>query len=296
MIRTAILTTTIITFLTSCSFNKAFLKPTVIPVAAKKVTIKTEIDTTIISFMGDSHQPVLTQKNGQTVDLDYTIASVIFKSANQNKLNGWLIRPKKVSPTITLLHFHGNAGALISQYQAISPFLKNGFQLFVFDYSGFGFSEGEATRDNIYTDALSALDYIKSRQEVQNTKIVIYGQSIGGHLAAVVATEQQQKIDGLVIEGGFSSYKDMGGQKLPLLGRLLTKQGYSATNSIKNFHKPLLVIHSTEDKTVPFHLGKKIFESANAPKDFYEIKNRHIDGPKFYTDEISSKIKKMFVP
>jgi fermentation-respiration switch protein FrsA (DUF1100 family) len=295
MIRTAILTITIITFITSCSFNKAFLKPTVIPIAAKKVTIKSETDTTIISFVGDNHQPVLTQKNGQPVDLDYTIESVFFKSTNQNKLNGWLLRPKNVSPTMTLLHLHGNAGALINQYQAISPLLKNGFQIFVFDYSGFGFSEGEATRDNIYVDALSALDYLKSRQEVQNTKIIIYGQSIGGHLAAVIATEQQQKIDGLVIEGGFSSYKDIGGQKLPLLGRLLTKQGYSATNAIKNFHKPLLIIHSTEDKTVPFFMGQKVFDNANLPKEFYEIKNPHISGPKFYADEISSKIKKMLI-
>ncbi len=295
MIRTTILFTIIIASLTSCSFNKAFLKPTKIPVAVKKVTIKTETDTTIISFIGDNHQPVLTQKNGQPVELDYTIESVIFKSTNQNKLNGWLLRPKNVTPTITLLHLHGNEGALINQYQAISPLLKNGFQIFVFDYSGFGFSEGVATRDNIYIDALSALDYIKSRQEVKNTKLIIYGQSIGGHLGAVLGTEQQQKIDGLVIEGGFSSYKDIGGHKLPLLGRILTKQGYSAANSIKNFHKPLLVIHSTQDKIVPSYMGKKLFDKANLPKEFYEIKNRHIYGPKFYTDEISSKIKGMFL-
>jgi dipeptidyl aminopeptidase/acylaminoacyl peptidase len=293
MIKKTLLTTITIALLTSCSFNKAFFKPTKISATAIKATIKTATDTTVFSFAGANYQPTLTQKNGKPADLDYTIESVIFKSANGNKLNGWLLKPKNVVPTITLLHLHGNEGALLNQYQAISPLLKNGFQIFVFDYSGFGFSEGKATRENILIDALSAFDYIKSRQEVVNTKLVIYGQSIGGHLSAVVATQRQQAVDGLVIEGGFSSYKDIAGQKVPLLGKLFSKQGYSATKSIKNFHKPLLVIHSTEDKEVPFYMGKKIFDNANVPKEFYEIKNCHICGPTFYPDEISTKIKRM---
>jgi dipeptidyl aminopeptidase/acylaminoacyl peptidase len=293
MIKKTLLTSLTIALLTSCSFNKAFLKPTKISPTAKKATIKTATDTTIFSFSGDNHQPGITQKNGEPAILDYTIESVIFKSGNGNKLNGWLLKPKNILPAITLLHLHGNEGALLNQYQAISPLLKNGFQIFVFDYSGFGFSEGAATRENILTDALSAFDYIKSRKDVVNTKIVIYGQSIGGHLSAVVAAERQQALDGLVIEGGFSSYKDIAGHKFPLLGKLFAKQGYSATKSIKNFHKPLLVIHSTEDKEVPFYMGKKIFDNANVPKEFYEIKNCHICGAIYYTDEISIRIKSM---
>ena len=293
MIHKILLITLIIALLTSCSFNKAFLKPTKISATAKKATIKTATDTTVFSFAGDNYQPTLNQKNGHPADLDYTIESVIFKSANGNKLNGWLLKPKNVVPTITLLHLHGNEGSLLNQYQAISPLLKNGFQIFVFDYSGFGFSEGSATRENILTDALSALDYIKSRPDVVNTKLVIYGQSIGGHLSAVVAAHRQQAVDGLVIEGGFSSYKDIAGQKFPVIGKFFSKQGYSATKSIKDFHKPLLIIHSTEDKEVPFYMGKKIFDNANMPKEFYEIKNCHICGPTFYADEIATKIKTM---
>jgi uncharacterized protein len=288
-----ILSTVIIALLASCSFNKAFLKPTKIPSTVKKATLKTATDTTVISFSGENHQPTVVQKENSKTELDYTIESVIFKSSNGNKLNGWFLKPTNFTPSITLLHLHGNEGSIMSQSQAIIPLLKNGFQIFVFDYSGFGFSEGTATRKNILIDAISALDYIKARSEVVNTKIVIYGQSIGGHLSAVVATQRQQTIDGLVIEGGFSSYKDIAGHKIPLLGRILVKQGYSAIKSIKDFHKPLLVIHSIEDKEVPFSMGKKIFDNANLPKEFYEIKNCHICGPTFYRNEISTKIKNM---
>ncbi|MBI4931020.1 MAG: alpha/beta fold hydrolase [Bacteroidetes bacterium] len=281
-------------FLTTCSFNKVFLQPTKAPPTAKKLTLKTATDTTVVFFSPDTHQPTFTKNGKDTIDLGYTIESVAFKSTNGNKLNGWFIKPKNKTATITLLHLHGNAGFLLSQYQMIVPLIKNGFQIFMFDYSGFGFSDGKATRDNVLTDALSALDYIKSRQDVKDTKIVIYGQSLGGHLSAVVATQRQSDIDGLVIEGAFSSHKDIASHRIPILGRILVKQGYSATKSIKDFHKPLLVIHSTEDKEVPFYMGKKIFDNANQPKEFYEIKKCHMCGTIFYADSIADKIKNMW--
>jgi len=280
---------------TSCSFNKIFLVPTKIPSKVKKVTLSTPTDTTIVTFSGDVHQPNLTIKGKESIDLGYSIESVMFKSTDGNQLNGWLLKPKNVTPTITLLHLHGNGGSLLNQYQAISPLLKKGFQVFTFDYSGFGFSEGEATRENVLSDALSALDYLKTREEAKNTKLVLYGQSYGGYLAAIVASQREKDFDGLVIEGGFSSYKDVAAKRIPIIGRIITKQGYSAITSIKYYHKPVLVIHSTEDEVIPFSLGKKIFDNANSPKEFYEIKNKHIYGPIFYTDEISTKIKNLIM-
>jgi fermentation-respiration switch protein FrsA (DUF1100 family) len=164
----------------------------------------------------------------------------------------------------------------------------------MFDYSGFGFSQGKATRDNVLTDALSALDYLKTRQEVKGTKLVVYGQSLGGNLAPVVASKRQNEIDGLVIEGGFSSYKDMAAKRFGFLGRILIAEKYSAMKSIKTYKKPLLSMHSPQDQTVPFDLGKKLFDNANEPKTFFEMNKRcHLCGSIYYSDEISQKIKNM---
>lgn len=284
---------TIVLF-TSCSFNKLFLQPTVIPVHAKELIVRrTTTDTTVVRFSEDKHQPTFLKNGKDTLDFGFIIESVVYKSANGNTLNAWLLKPKNKIVTITLLHLHGNAGWLLSQYQAMTPLIEYGFQIFIFDYSGFGFSEGKATKNNVLIDALSSLDYLKNREDVKNTKLVLYGQSLGGHLSAVVAAQRQSDIDGLVIEGAFSSHKDIAAQMVPVLGRIFVKQGYSATKSIKDFHKPLLVIHSTEDQTIPFYMGKKIFVTANTPKEFFEIKNCHICGPGFYPEEISIKIKKM---
>lgn len=272
-------------------FLQPFKYPTTGPVS---YNIKTPADTFKINFSAGNHQPTFTKGNGRdSVHLDYTIESVVFLSSNGDSLNGWFMKPNDKPAGITILHLHGNAGSLFTQYKAISPLIKYGFQIFLFDYSGFGFSSGKATRKNSLTDAISALEYVKTRKDVENTKLIIYGQSFGGHLGGVVAGQKQNDIDGLVLEGAFSSPKDIAASKVPIIGRLLVKQLYSANKSIKLFHKPVLIIHSIEDEAVPFYMGQKLFKCANSPKEFYEIKKCHICGPTYYAEEISNKIKTM---
>ncbi len=283
------------TFFASCSFNGVFLHPDPIPSETKQASSNDGVDTTVIFFNGDTHQPVFVKNGKDTLEFDYTIESVLFNSTSGNKLHGWFIKPKDVKPDITILAFHGNAGSILSQYTLMLPLVKKGFQVFIFDYSGFGFSEGKATRKNVLLDGNSALDYIKTRTEIQSTKLVIYGQSLGGHLSGVVASERQAEIDGLVIEGAFSSHDDIAAYSAGFFGRLMVREMYSAKKSIQSFHKPVLIIHSMEDSVVPFELGKIIYENANEPKSFYEIKGRHVYGPKLYADSIAFKINQMLL-
>lgn len=276
--------------LSACSFNKIFLKPTVVPSKAKELTMIAGTDTTIIHFDTLNYQPTFTGQNNDTIDFEYTIESVVFKSDNGNKLNGWIIKPKNTTPTITLIHLHGNAGFIVSQYQALTPLINFGFQIFIIDYSGFGFSEGKATRKNVLIDANSAITYAKKKPDIKNTKLIIYGQSLGGHLSAVVAEQRQNEIDGLVIEGAFSSHKDIAASMAGIFGRMLVSEKYCGYKALRNYKKPVLIIHSTEDETIPFKHGQKLFANANEPKTFYEIQKCHICGPSFYADSIAAKI------
>lgn len=282
----------------SCSFNKMFLVPYKIPATTQRLKLVGR-DTTYIAYSGDNFQPTFLKHKTDTIQTNFTIESVVFTSANGHKLNGWMMKPKNSNPSATILHLHGNAGNLLYQYSAMTPLIDYNFQIFIFDYSGFGFSEGKATKKNVLTDALSALDYVKSREDVKNTKLVVYGQSLGGHCSAIVAEKKQSEIDALVIEGAFSSHKDIAAYTMKkalhmaFLGRWFTKDGYNAKRSIKEYKKPLLVIHSTEDETIPFYMGQKIHAEANNPKEFYEIKKCHICGPSYYAESIAEKIKKM---
>ena len=286
--------------LTSCSFNKLFLVPDKLTLDQKIRTIdQTNKDSLIISFTPKNFQPNFIKQTGDTLKRLFNIESVTFKSKSGNTINGWWLRPNQNKKNITLLHYHGNAANLLWQVGAISPLVKKGFSVFMFDYSGFGFSGGKATRKNVLIDGLSALDYVKTFDEVKQGKLVIYGQSLGGNLAATVAAQRQNEIDGLVIEGAFSSNKDIAANMvkhavgLGFIGRIFVKEGYSSKRNIKKVHKPALIIHSTDDKTIPFKMGKKIFENANSPKEFYEIKFCHICGPLNYAEEIAQKITKM---
>jgi dipeptidyl aminopeptidase/acylaminoacyl peptidase len=282
-------------FLPGCSFNKAVLHPTKFNKTMTNVVwVDYHADTFCLYFSGNNHQPTTFIKNWKdTIVTGYTIESVFFKSTDGDTLNGWFLKPKNQTPKITLLQLHGNAGT-IANYLQLSSFLEYGFQVFMFDYSGFGFSQGKATRNNVLADALSALDYLKTRQDVAGTKLVIYGQSLGGNFAPVVASKRQNEIDGLVIEGGFSSYKDMAAKTYGILGRILIAEKYSAMKSIKTYTKPLLSIHSREDPTVPFVLGKKLFDNANEPKTFFEMARKcHLCGAVYYSDTISQKIKSL---
>lgn len=281
--------------LSACAFNKLYLRPSALSSDTQLLKQVRNKDTVYISFNPVNHQPTYLKGKTDTIQFDYTIESVVFKNKNGNELNGWLIKPKNLKPTTTIIHFHGNAGNILGQHRAMTPLLKFGFQIFVFDYSGFGFSTGKATRKNVLLDAHAALDYIKTRSDVNATKLVIYGQSLGGHLSAVVANQRQNDIDALVIEGAFSSHKDIAADMAGFIGRILVSEKYSAYASISSVKKPVLIIHSTQDETIPFKMGQKLFEKANHPKEFYEIKECHICGPRYYADSIAQKINRLLL-
>jgi len=283
----------LVLFLVSCNFNKQFFAPTKAPTNAKQLTLTTPNDTTLVVFEGEAHKPLFLKNGKDTVNFDYTIESVVFESMSGNNLNGWMLKPKNVIPIATIIHFHGNAGFVLTQHKGISALVKYGFQVFTFDYSGYGFSEGKPTRTNLLKDVSSAIDYTKSRDDVRSSQLVIYGQSLGGHLAAVIASEKENDIDGLVIEGAFSSYKDMGQEVAGVFGRVLVKDKRPGFKAIRNYNKPILIIHSIHDEVVPYTMGEKLFENANRPKAFYEIDGCHICGLYIYPDSISQKIKEM---
>lgn len=280
-------------FFTSCAFNSIFLQPWKNKKTDRIFNWKENNDSICLKTIGENYQPIFIKNRKDTIHFNFNIESVMFKSTNGNILNGWFLTPKNVKPKITILHLHGNAGNLFSQYNAISPLVEKGMQVFMFDYSGFGYSEGNQNKENILIDANSALDYLKTREEIKNTKLVIYGQSIGGHLAVVLAKERETEIDALVIEGAFSSYNDIGNHYIPLLGGLIIEKSYKAKNIIGQFKKPVLIIHSNEDKVIPIKMGRKLYKKANEPKQFYEIDGNHINGVVKYSKEISEKIEKM---
>lgn len=283
--------------LCSCNFNRMFYQAQAIPAGARKATLRSKTgDSTQTTnvVIGPGFQPTFEDANGKELSLPFTVESILVENKKGNKLNCWILRPKNKTTDACVLFLHGNGGNILSHYPASTQLAEQGFDVCIMDYSGYGFSTGKATRAGVLDDASTVLHALLQRDDMKGKKMIVYGQSLGGHLSATVARDNEKLIDGLVVEGAFSSHKDVAAHMAPYISpiaRLMVHEQYSAKRSIKKFHKPVLVIHSTEDKMIPYRMGRKIYNAANSPKEFYEIRHGHIEGLAYYSDSIAMKIR-----
>jgi fermentation-respiration switch protein FrsA (DUF1100 family) len=201
---------------------------------------------------------------------------VYFTTTDGVRLNGWFIPHTRAKAT--LLWFHGNAGNIGHRVENIKLLHDLvGINIFIFDYRGYGRSNGKVSEAGTYSDGEAALTYLDSRKDVDSDSIVFFGRSLGAAVAAELATRRH--CQGLILETPFSSIRDMARAAFPLLpigGLLRTK--YDIVEKVKKNKCPLLVLHGDQDDIVPFAQGRKVFEAAPEPKAFYVISGaRHND-------------------
>lgn len=274
----------------ACAFNSRFHRAERIPLAFEHISYFNHgTDTTYVGYDEHTQEVRLSNSRKESLHEAYTIKNTYVTSTTGNVLHAWTLTPTHTPPLATIVHFHGSGGNLFTQYQAIAPLANLGYQVFMFDYSGYGVSTGKATRKNALQDAYSALEHAVDLSETHNTQLILYGQSYGGYLAGIVGSTQQAQIDGIVIEGAFSAHKEEAKFTTPFFGNLV-KNGLLVAEAIQANHKPVLIIHSREDQVVPIEFGKKIYAHANEPKAFYEIDKPHSLGLQYKAQEISDKI------
>lgn len=279
-----------------CSMNKFFLYPSKISHSMSAFKIHSELEDSSYIVMVDTandYQPAFYDTTRTPINIGFDIKSVIFKSESGSSINGWWLTPKKIKYNATFIFFHGNSGSLYSQYQLISPLVLQGFRVFIFDYSGFGFSTGKATRNNLLKDGVSAIQYVcDSLKDPQAT--YIYGQSYGGQLSIASYLQSNRSLKGIVTEGTFSNFKDIAKYNSGIFGKLIVSKGYSADKLIETLNIPILLIHSEDDKTIPFSMGKYLYGKARQPKDFVKINGEHCHGLILYSDNIINKMISFF--
>ncbi|MCH2224666.1 MAG: alpha/beta hydrolase [Crocinitomicaceae bacterium] len=283
-----------LSLLSSCAFNKLFLYPYELDTDESFSSYMPDVKDTLTLTFSTDKQPIIKNSQDSIAKVNYNLNSVSFPNSNGDSLYAWFFEPKENYNGTTIYFLHGNAANLVYHLGLIVPFVNRGYKVFAIDYSGFGFSQGKSTRKNVIIDANDGLNYLLSRDDIQHDNILIYGQSLGGHLAASIAADNQGNIDGLIVEGAFSSHKSVANDLIPILGWLFVREMYSAKKNIQSYTKPTLVIHSIEDNTVSYRHGEKLFETAGGPKQFYSIKKKHIRGPIYYADSITFKMNQLF--
>lgn len=207
---------------------------------------------------------------------------VRFKTRDGLELYGWFL-PAKGPAQGTILQLHGNAENISTHFASLAWMPARGFNVFTFDYRGYGGSEGVPTLEGVQIDIDAAMDAVLARSDVDKDRIVMYGQSLGGALAAyyVGHSPRRDQLRALVLESAFSGYVDIVREKMAdhwftwpfqWIPKLTVDDSFSPLPSMAEISPlPLLILHGDQDRIVPVHHGRRLYEAALEPKQLWIV-------------------------
>lgn len=203
--------------------------------------------------------------------LELPYEEIYFQTSDNKRLNGWFI-PNDRSK-FTVIFCHGNGGNIGHRLEKIQILHNLGADVFIFDYRGYGKSEGRPSEIGLYQDAVAAYDYLIKVRKVSKAHIILYGESLGGAVAIDLA--QKVNAQALITEDVFTSVKDMAKVAYPLMPNFILSTRFDSISKIKKVTCPKLFIHSIDDEIVPFYLGERLYNAARPPKTFLKIRGGH---------------------
>jgi hypothetical protein len=210
---------------------------------------------------------------------------VFFQTADGKTLHGWFVpAPASRDKASVVLFLHGNAGNIGHRWDKIDILHELGVAVFIFDYRGYGRSEGRPTEAGIYKDADAAHAYLTGRG-IAPENIILYGESIGGAFAVDLAMKKSVKA--LILEGTLTSVPEMVRMTMPFIPRFILATQLNSLPKIRQVRCAKLILHSVDDEIVPFEMGKALFDSAPEPKRFVRLRGGH--NTAFFDDNVSYK-------
>jgi fermentation-respiration switch protein FrsA (DUF1100 family) len=192
------------------------------------------------------------------------------------RLDGWYLPADREARGV-LLFFHGNAGNISHRLDSLKIFFDLGLDVLIFDYRGYGRSEGKVSEQGTYLDAEAAWRYLTDGLRVPADKIVLFGRSLGAAIAAQLATKYDPRA--LIMESSFTSAPDLAGQYYRIFPvHWLARFRYAAKEYLGSVQCPVMIVHSLDDEIIPIQHGRALFAAANEPKGFLEIRGGHNEG------------------
>lgn len=198
---------------------------------------------------------------------------VWFETSDQRQLHGWFI-PHPDADHI-LLFSHGNAGNISHRLGFIDMLHDWGFATFIYDYRGYGKSEGKPDEEGLYLDIRAAWEYLTDEKGYHAHQIILFGRSLGSSVSAYLA--QSVTPGGIVLESAFTSAKDVASDAYPFVPSSLVRFDFATVEFIQKKSAPLLIMHSRDDSIIRFHHGESLYEAAPEPKYFTELRGGHND-------------------
>jgi fermentation-respiration switch protein FrsA (DUF1100 family) len=209
-----------------------------------------------------------------------------FQAEDGTKLHGWFV--PHPAPKAVILFTHGNGGNITHRSELMHEMHRRlGVTTLLFDYRGYGRSEGSPSGEGILQDARAARAWLTKRAGISPERLVIFGESLGGAVAVQLAAEGGAR--GLVLQNTFDSLAAVAAAHYPWAPvKLLLRTKLDSAEAIRSYRGPLLQFHGDRDRIVPYERGHRLFEAANEPKQLVTIKGAdHNDGwPREFYDEV----------
>lgn len=194
------------------------------------------------------------------------------------RIHGWYYSAagKDARTTKTVLFCHGNAGNISHRVYSAQYLVSLGVNVLMFDYRGYGRSDGRPSEHNVYADAQAAWNWLIEENDIPADSIYLFGRSLGGAVVAELAT----RVDcaGVVIESSFTSAADMGKEMFPFLPRWTMRRfDFNTLEKMRRINCPVLITHSPDDRMIPYAMAERIYKAANEPKSFITLSGDHND-------------------
>ena len=209
----------------------------------------------------------------RSIGLEYD--EVTLTTADKVRLHAWYVPVKQSRATV--LYMHGNASNISHCLDSIAMLHAMQLNTFIFDYRGFGQSEGIPNEAGTYLDADAAWDFLRTQKNLSSKQVIVYGRSLGGAIATYIADKNPPCL--LILESTFTSVPDLGSERYPWLPvRWLAKIKYDSLQRISHIKAPLLVMHSPQDSVIPYLHGERLFAKASSPKQWLQLAGGHGHG------------------
>jgi hypothetical protein len=232
--------------------------------------VRTALDHHFLYFPEPRHEATPT-----SVGLDYE--EIAFLASDGTRLNGWLVAGQTHAPVV--LFCMGNAGNISHRLETLQLLHNLGVAVFIFNYRGYGLSEGKASESGTYHDIAGALQFLNKRGWASE-RTIIFGRSLGAAIGLEAALHSPPA--GLIMESAFTSIAAMGQHHYPLISRLLgwlIGAKYDNLEKISRLKRPLLLIHGKQDSICPPRMAEELFARAPAEKQLLWIPGAgHNDG------------------
>jgi hypothetical protein len=213
------------------------------------------------------------QVDATPADIGLEFETVTLDTADGETVTGWFVPASHTRGT--LLYLHGNAGNVGHRLDGIAMFHRLGLDTLIIDYRGYGASSGKPSEDGTYQDALAAWTHLTGQKQLAPGRIVLFGESLGGSIAAWLAARHEPA--GLITYASFTSVPDIARELYPIFPVRLARYRYDTAAALARVRRPVLVIHSRDDEIVPFAHGQALFDAAAGPKRLVELRGGHND-------------------